>query len=783
MEDRDKAIEDLRGKIEDLQRRHRQFHQEIETLQRAIVQLQQNDAPVKAAIVPTPDINVEPKIIAPPPVATPAVTTKPFLPKKKTNSALEDFIGTNLLNKVGIAILVLGIAFGAKYSIDHELINPLTRIILGYVAGIALVIIAIRLKKKHENFSAVLLSGGMAVFYFLTYAAYDFYGLIPQAMTFILMVVFTGFTVFAAIQYDKQVIGIIGLVGAYAVPFLLSDGSGKVIILFSYMSIINIGILTLAFKKYWKSLYYIAFALTWIIFASWFAAQFYVDDHFWLSVIFATVFFLIFYVTFLAYKLVRKESLSRWDVVLMLLNSFIYFAYGYITIDTLSEGDQYLGLFTVFTALIHFIACAIIYKKQQEQFKDIFYLAAGMVLIFLTIAVPVQLEGNYVTLVWAAEAALLFWIGRTKSFPVYEKLSYPLILLCFVSLLHDWDNTYTSFYSYEYDQPAPSKIFLNIQFLSSLLVTAAFVFIVWISRKTAYNSPLKEKTLAHRLFNYGLPLLVLFIVYTGIFKEVETFWGQRYAASKIHLHSSDYGDYNQFDSDIERFKLCWLIIYSAIFAIALSILQMRFIKNQFLLYVSLVINALVIFTFITTGLLELSELRNSYLTQDMAQYYYRDYGHIIIRYISLSFILPLLWINYRYLKNEIFTDQFKQTERILFHVVLLALLSSELVHWLELARIENSFKLALSILWGSYALFLIIVGLLKNVKSIRMAAMILFGVTLIKLFLYDMADMTTIAKTIVMIILGVLLLVSSFLYNKYKQNTASEKDNTNTLSQ
>src|SRR5665647_1962887 len=92
--------------------------------------------------------------------------------------------------------------------------------------------------------------------YFITYAAYSFYELIPQVATFMLMVVFTAFAVVAAINYNKQVIAHIGLVGAYAVPFLLSDGSGKVAILFSYMAIINIGILIIAIKKYWKPVSY-----------------------------------------------------------------------------------------------------------------------------------------------------------------------------------------------------------------------------------------------------------------------------------------------------------------------------------------------------------------------------------------------------------------------------------------------------------------------------------------------------------------------------------------------
>ena len=133
----------------------------------------------------------------------------------KVKSDIEKFIGENLANKVGIIITVIGVAIGAKYAIDHDLISPLTRIILGYLVGLGLMGFAIKLKTKYENFSAVLLSGAIAILYFITFAAYSFYGLFPQLLAFLMMVCFTLFTVLSAIKYNKQIIAHLGLVGAY----------------------------------------------------------------------------------------------------------------------------------------------------------------------------------------------------------------------------------------------------------------------------------------------------------------------------------------------------------------------------------------------------------------------------------------------------------------------------------------------------------------------------------------------------------------------------------------
>ncbi len=769
MEDKEKEIQELLRRIEQLSQQQKIFQDQIQKLHQDAYRLKNPDRPASTERNPETIIPVQPPVR---PTAGYEPVKTPIRASQKQKSAWEEFIGENLLNKVGIAVLVVGIGFGAKYSIDHELIDPLTRIILGYMSGIILLGIALPLKERHQAFSAVLLSGGMATLYFITYAAYTFYGLLPQTATFIMMVLFTAFTVFASMQYNLQVIAVIGLAGAYAVPLLLSDGSGRVVILFSYISIINCGILFLSFKRYWKALYYTAFVLTWITFASWYAFAFDRHLHASTSMLFSTLFFLIFYTAFLSYKLIRKETLGRWDVVCMLFNSFIYFGYGYLTIDAQPNGEEYLGLFTVLTALMHFGACLVIYKTQKTL-GDSFYFVAGMVLVFITIAVPVQLEGNWVTLVWAAESALLFRIGRAKTFPVYERISYPLICLAFLSLLHDWYVNYPGFYYFTYEEVSPFRIFLNIQFLTSMLVGASFTWIFFMSKTITAVPGMGRESSGQRFLLIGLPLLALIVIYFGFYKEIEAFWNHRYAGSRIELSDSASSTYNQFDTALLEFKVLWLIIYSAFFATVLCILQVKW-KTRVSGLACMVINAFVLLVFITSGLLSLTALRSGFLTQDLAQYYDRGAGHLIIRYMSVAAMLPLLWFNFSVSRQRFFNDQVRMVENLFFHFVTLVLLSSELVHWLELARVENTFKLFLTILWGGYALFLIVLGLSRDEKHIRVAAIILFAVTLLKLFVYDMEDMSTILKTIVMIILGVLLLTASFIYNKYKRSAGNE---------
>lgn len=687
----------------------------------------------------------------------------------KIKSDLEKFIGENLLNKIGIAITVIGVAIGTKYSIDHNLISPLARIILGYLMGLGLLGIGIKLKKNYENYSAVLVSGAIAILYFMTYFAYSLYGLIPQFAAFALMVVFTAFTVAVAINYNNQIISHIGMVGAYAVPFLLGDSTGNVSILFGYMAIINIGILLTAFKKYWKPLYYASFVISWLIYFSWFSEKFRTSEYFELGLIFLTVFFIIFYAVFLAYKLVKKEKFDIDDVFLLLANSFIFFGLGYSILKTNDTGAELLGVFTLCNAAIHFGVGVVIYNQKLAD-RNLFYLVAGLVLVFITLAVPVQLHGNWVTLLWACEAALLFWIGRTKNVQFYERIAYALILLTFISIVQDWMTVYNG---YVVGKPETRIIPLfNINFLTSLFVVASFGYINWLNNNLKYRNPLilmKDLGIIVSLF---IPATLLIVAYYSIRIEIETYWAQLFIDStiKIKHQGSDYFD-NYQNTDLLKFQTIWIINYSLLFLSLLSLANIKRLKNKYLGLVNMWFNAFVILVFLVEGLIVLSELGVSYINQTLAEYYPTNGFYIGIRYISYSFVGITLYSVYRYTIQPFIPQNSKDLVTAfdcLLYITLIWIASSELIIWLDIMKVSESSRLGLSILWGSYAVVIIVLGIWKKKKHLRIGAIALFGITLLKLFFYDIRDLDTISKTIVFVSLGVLLLIISFLYNKYK---------------
>ncbi|MGB8193880.1 MAG: DUF2339 domain-containing protein, partial [Chitinophagaceae bacterium] len=663
-----------------------------------------------------------------------------------------------LTSKVGILITIIGIFIGAKYAIEHDLISPAMRILAGYVSGLVLIGLAIRLKKNYEQYSSVLMGGGLAVLYFITYIAYSFYEMMPQTLAFALMLVFTAGTVYASLLYNQVIIAHLGLVGAYAIPILLSDQSGRFIILFTYIAIINAGILVLSFRKYWKSLFYLAFVLTWLIFGGWFSFK-YMPENILPAFIFLSVFFLIFYATFLAYKLVKKEQYGVWDVVVLLSNAFIFYGFGYAILDEQESTARLLGIFTLVNAAVHFTISMVI-KRLQLADKALFYLLLGLVIAFVTIAVPVQLDGNWVTLLWTVEAVAVFFIGRTQQRDSYEKLGVILIILSFFSLLQDWSD-YNYFTIFLKGVNLSSTPFLNIMFFTGLLVAGAHGAILYLHHRKK-RSAQAASGLHVEFYNYALPCLFLAIVYFSFQFELNAgFRKLMDGSSKTYV------------SEIDMFRYCALLLYTMTFVAVVTWVNERYIRKKTLAVAAILAIGLCTAVLLVSGL----ELLNGLSEKHHHSATYFGIWNELIRYILIGFAALLLWLGNRSL--AFFNDRFEKTlYGVFIQVTILAIISFEYLKWMNLLNTSaDEYKLGLSIVWSVYALGLVIMGINKKKKHWRLTGICFFIITLIKLFAYDLSQATTISKTISFISLGVILLLVSYLYNRYKHVILADDDN------
>lgn len=678
-------------------------------------------------------------------------------------SELEKFIGENLISKIGIVILIIGVGIFAKFAIDNNWVTPLMRIVGGYSAGILLVGLAVRLKPKYLNFSAVLLSGGMTINYFITFFAYSFYGLIDQTTAFLLMVMFTVFTVAAALIYERQIIAHLGLVGAYFVPFLLSEDTGRYDVLFSYIAIINLGILAVSVKKYWKPLFYTSYAATWLIFGAWFLENYSPGSHFSLALGFSFIFFLIFHITFIVYKLISEEDIAIENVGLVLANAFIFYGFGYSMIDGNERFDHLLGSFTVANAGIHFFFALIIDRLKLPQ-KDLVYLSAILVLTFITIAAPVQIDGSVVTLFWSAEAAFLFWLGRSRAIRLFEYFSYPVMVCASLSLFHDWISLY------DLSPSSAQAIYplFNAQFAVGLFFIAAFALIVLINRSTEFeNDEIGDDF--RQLFSILIGTVLIFAVYNVFRMEIGTYFYYPLVAESENQSGVWRNDY-------EVFNIIWQLNYSMLFSAALGFINLNRLKSAVLGFANLLASGFIVFAYLTLGLYLLDVLRAEYFNESGEA----GVHYFLIRYVCAACFAILSYVLFKYSRSQVISqfipEKLLQTVfDIAFYLAILVLTSFEIMTWFEILEYADGLKYGLSITWGFYSVFLIVLGIIHRKLHLRIFAIALLAVTVAKLFLYDIADLPTIPKTIVFVALGILLLFVSFLYTKYKNVIFDEK--------
>ncbi|HEV8508018.1 MAG TPA: DUF2339 domain-containing protein [Chitinophagaceae bacterium] len=368
-----KQIDALASEMRDQQQRLLRLHQELNRLQ-----------------------NKKPGSIPPP-------TGKP-----SQNFRFENFIGLRVIHFVGIILLVIGLSIGVKYVIDRQLISESMRISLAYAAGIILYSLSWRLKKNYQLFSAILFSGAMASLYFTTYAAFVYYGFFSFAVTFLIMVGLTIYTAFESIRYDRQEIAVLGMVGAYGIPFLISANNGRADLFFSYIIFINVGISFLSFKKKWKMMGWLALLISWILFISWGSLK-YEEKDFWTGFILMGILYLLFTVNVLAYRVVRSESLTMGEIQQLIINnlalyvsSLIVFGYGEFGTHLASTtGCVALGM--ILLALLSYL----FFKTENILQQSL----AMQAVVLVTMFIGFYWNGFFVTILWVAFSVVLFGWG------------------------------------------------------------------------------------------------------------------------------------------------------------------------------------------------------------------------------------------------------------------------------------------------------------------------------------------------------------------------------------
>lgn len=228
-------------------------------------------APIPAAPFLANDLNSEPAAafnattprtapvdaVPPPPPPRPQAPrpTPPPKPQPKKPFDWESLIGVKLFSWIAGIALVLAALFFLSYSVEHGWLSPPVRASLGLLTGVALLLVCELRVARNYAFTANAMDGaGIAILYATLFAIHALWHLLPASAVFALMLVLTAIAVLLSIRRDSVFIALLGLVGGFATPALLSTGENKPIALFSYLLLLNIGLMWVAIRRRWPLL-------------------------------------------------------------------------------------------------------------------------------------------------------------------------------------------------------------------------------------------------------------------------------------------------------------------------------------------------------------------------------------------------------------------------------------------------------------------------------------------------------------------------------------------------
>jgi uncharacterized membrane protein len=460
--------------------------------------------PSEAVAVPSDSFPAAPEI--PPEPLPPATAPRPML----TEGAELQF-GQKWLLLTGVAITVLGIGFFLKYAFDQNWIRPAGRIILGYLAAVAFFGVGdfFRRRSGAAAFGLYLSGGGIAILYLVTYAAFQLYELLSQTVAFGLMVLVTILACLLALVYDTQWLAVLGLIGGFLTPLILSTGQSTQVVLMSYMVLLNGGILSIAARKRWKILNTLGFLCTWVLFTGWFV-DYYTVATFWRTLVFLHLFFLIYaFVPFL-YYFVHASSAQLTGALLTSLNTLVTFAYAYGMVRTYASLPA-VSLVALAYASLFFGMASYLYRRHPENLEPfILLLAKG--LLFLIIAVPMLFSGHWITLFWSVQVGVILWVGLRLH---NRWLCYGALVLLLLAVGKFVCYDYGAVFAFRLETLAYARDFAEL--LLERWTTMAFVLaaLLYSAHRLRTAEPVLEPWQPHvTTWLYGTFAVLLFVVLT-----------------------------------------------------------------------------------------------------------------------------------------------------------------------------------------------------------------------------------------------------------------------------
>ncbi|RQO63759.1 DUF2339 domain-containing protein [Variovorax sp. KBW07] len=390
---------------------------------------------VTAAAVPAE----QPAAPAKPPVAAPAPVRRPPPPPPPPPVPLRDRLpapianlvfGGNMLVKLGVLILFLGLAFLLRYTAERVTVPIELRYAGVALVGAVLLVLGWLLRHKRAGYALILQGAGIGVFYLTTLAAMKLSGLLPASVGFAFLFGVAVLSAALAVLQNAPLLAIVAALEGFAAPVLASTGSNQPVGLFTYLLVLDVGIVLVAWFKAWRVLNLIGFVGTFTLAAGW-AHKYYTDDQYGTVQPFLIVFFLLFTAIGLLFArrtlfdapvqpaqplatraLDTLRRAGRVDSSLVFGTPMVAFGMQYLLMRPWEYGAAFSAMAL---AAFYLVMGRLVFATQPKGLALLAEAYAIVGVIFGTLAIPLGLEGQWTGAAWAVEAAGMYWLGARQG--------------------------------------------------------------------------------------------------------------------------------------------------------------------------------------------------------------------------------------------------------------------------------------------------------------------------------------------------------------------------------
>ena len=688
------------------------------------------ERPMDDAVAALAPVAPDPVVIAAGPPPTPIVTDPPppadaprFDPiaveqwTESQRGDLEQQIGSRWLLYAGIAAVVLGMSYFVKFAFDNGWISEPLRVLSGIAIGLGLVGVGMRFSSRGlAPFGQALAGGGIVVLYVSIYAALHFYQLIAEAPAFALMVVVTAGAAWLADRQRSQPLAALALLGGFATPMLVGGGSSRQVVLFTYIAILISGTAVLARRQAWPLLSAASYVCTFQLVIAWFFSSYESAD--WLR----TELFLTLYVIMFGYLL--------WSLLATCVRS--------------PQAHTAVAVLLTAPLAYHLASIVLLYDRPAAR---LLYVVLATV-AGLTVSQRLGATWLRVLVLLLAGIPALFWLNALRDPNWYLWSVLTMFVIYGLHLVAQWEAAGED----AADGGLPLSETLHTQANGLLLPLALYVFLeqhaaAWtswaVAALAAWNAGLATVARVHAP-RMGLQFIAL---------------SATLAACAIVLAFD--GPVVAVGWAVEGVLLGWLAVRerSEIVGAGSGVL------------IALGCERL------------LAELARPLPVGNAAIFNPRALAAALV-------IGSMAWLAWR-IRNDAAPEVRGRARNVLIltaNVLGVLVMSSEIHAFFEGRSVDGSLEsagmdvrsaglaeqLTLSVSWALYAVGLIAVGIRRAYAPARYLAIALFGVTVVKVLLNDIAGLDRFHRMLTVLGVGVLLLVASFLYQRRSADSAGK---------